>query len=52
MDHNFPEDIVKGFISSGNSAQAQCAKVVIFSLLPHDTKFFFERTNINIINSL
>ena len=54
VDHNSPEEIVSGLISSGISIQAQYhrAKVVITPLLPRDKKFFLRRGNINIINSL
>ena len=49
MDHNSPEDIVIELISSRNYASS---KVAIVLLLPHDTKFFLKKANINIINSL
>ena len=40
VDHNSPEEIANGLITSGLSAQAQChnAKAVIIPLLPRDTK--------------
>ena len=51
VDHNSPEEMVSGLISSGISVQAQChrAKVVIIPLLPRDKKFSLGRGNINII---
>ena len=54
VDHNFPEEIVSGLISSGISVQAQChrAKVVIMPLFPCDKRFSLSRGNINIINLL
>ena len=53
VDHNSPEEIVSGLISSGISVQAQFhrAKVVIIPLL-RDKRFSLRRGNINIINSL
>ena len=44
VDHNSPEEIINGLITSGLSAQAQRqnAKVVIIPLLPCDTKNSFE----------
>ena len=54
VDHNSPEEIANGLITSGLSAQAQCqnAKVVIIPLLPRDTKNSLRRGNINVINTL
>ena len=54
VDHNSPEEIANGLITSGLSAQAQCqnAKVVIIPLLPCDTKNSLRRGNINVINKL
>ena len=51
VDHNSPEEIAYGLITSGLSAQAQCqnAKVVIIPLLPRDTKNSLRRGNINVI---
>ena len=54
VDHNSPEEIANGLITSGLSAQAQCqnAKVVIIPLLPHDTKNSLRQGKINVINTL
>ena len=54
VDHNSPEEIANGLITSGLSAQAQCqnAKVVIIPLLPRDTKNSLRQGNINVINTL
>ena len=54
VDHNSPEEIANGLITSGVSAQAQCqnAKVVIIPLLPRDTKNSLRLVNINVINTL
>ena len=53
VDHNSPEEIANGLITSGLSTQAQCqnAKVVIIPLLPRDTKNSLRRGNINVINT-
>ena len=47
VDHNLPEEIANGLVTSGLSAQAQCqnVKVVIIPLLPTmwDQKFIWGR---------
>ena len=54
VDHNSPEEIANGLITSGLSAQAQCqnAKIVIIPLLPRDTKNSLLQGDINVINTL
>ena len=54
VDHNSPEEIANGLITSGLSTQAQCqnVKVVIIPLLPCDINNSLRRGNINIINTL
>ena len=54
VDHNSPEEIANGLITSGLSTQAQCqnAKVVIIPLLSRDTKNLLRWGNINVINTL
>ena len=54
VDHNSPEEIFNGLITSGFSAKAQCqnAKVVIILLLPRDIKNSLRRGNINVVNTL
>ena len=54
VDHNFPEEIANGLITSGVSTQAQCqiAKVVIIPLLPRDIKSSLRQRNIDVINTL
>ena len=53
VDHNSPEEIVSGLISSGISIEAQCpgAKVVIIPLLSRDKKLSLRRgkTSISLI---
>ena len=54
IDHNSPEEIVNGLITSGLSAQSKLknAKIVIIPLLPRDSKSSMRRGNIDIINNL
>ena len=54
VDHNSPEEIANGLITSALSAQTQCqnTKVVIIPLLPRGTKNSLRQENINVINTL
>ena len=53
VDHNSPEEIANGLITSGLSAQAQCQNVnVVIPLLSRDIKKSLRRGNINVINTL